>query len=121
MATEQYREVSYIRRNGEPRESLTADTTLVFHGRKAYRRIRSKFVRGYYTDVPCDGDPVEYERQLLHEKRVMADFDERQRLGAVPKPPRQEISEACDGCGGDGEYEDKHGNWKTCPKCGGEG
>lgn len=119
MATEQYREVSYIQRADDVRDALTANTTLVFHGGQAYRRIRSKSVPGFYTDVRCDGDPVAYERLLLHEKRVMADFDERNGSGYTPKPPRVERDGQCEGCGGDGEYEDKHGNWKTCPACGG--
>lgn len=120
MASEQYREISYIQRKGDTQDALTSDTTLVFHGKQAYRRIRSHTVPGFYTDVRCDGDPVEYERVLLNEKRIMADFDKHNASRAVPKPkPREDVG-PCQECIG-GEYEDKHGNWKTCPVCGGEG
>ena len=117
---EQYREISYIQRAGDSTDALTADTTLVFHGGQAYRRIRSKSVPGFYTDVRCDGDPVAYERLLLNEKRVMADFDTHNASNAVPKPESSATQGPCSECI-NGEYEDKHGNWKTCPACGGEG
>lgn len=118
---ERYREISYTRRNGDD-AGFEADTELVFRNGKAFRRIRSQTVRTYIVDVPCAGDPVAYERRLMVEKREMSRFDDRNRKQrGYPKPATAPRAEPCPGCGGEGEYEDKHGNWKTCKMCGGEG
>ena len=119
VAEERYREISFTRLVGSREDGIEADTTLVFRDGQAYRRIRSKTRPGFYTDVRADGDPVEYERRILHEKRVMSDFDEAGRLRAVPKPAPDVQETVCPDCNGVGEAPDKHGNWKTCRRCGG--
>lgn len=117
---EQYRELSFTRSMSDGK-TFEADTILVIRNGRAYRRVQSKTRPWFCTDVPVEGDPVAYEKRLMHEKRVMADYDERNRLGMVPKPVGVAPNEPCAECGGSGEAEDKHGNWKTCRACGGAG
>lgn len=120
---ERFREFSFLYRLDNGDDPYEADMRVVFdHRGRSYRRILSRVKSGVYADVPMEGDAKLYERLLMKEKRIMADFDDMNRPG---RPILKEITPAvdvqCPDCTGDGEAEDKHGNWRTCKRCKGNG
>lgn len=120
---EQFREISFTRMLETGDDPYEADMLVVFDmDCRSYRRIRSRVRPGVYADVLMEGDAELYEKRLMHEKRVMADFDDANRPGRpIFKTITDEPERVCPACGGIGEAEDKHGNWKVCKQCGGVG
>lgn len=120
---EQYREISFTRMLENGNDPYEADMRVVFDmDGRSYRRILSRVRQGVYTDVLMEGDAALYERRLMHEKRVMADFDDANRPGRpLLKTVSEDTDEPCPACHGSGEAPDVHGNWKTCKQCGGVG
>lgn len=119
MSAERYREISFSRLLDSGDDPYEADMRVVFDmDGRSYRRILSRVRQGVYTDVSMEGDAALYEKRLMHEKRVMADFDDANRPGRpLLKEVTIEQEPVCPACGGLGECEDKHGNWKPCKQC----
>lgn len=120
---EQYREISFTRMLESGEDPYEADMRVVFDiDGRSYRRIVSRMRPGVYADVMMEGDAKIYERRLLHEKKVMADFDDANRVGRpILKEVRAAVQAPCPSCHGEGEAPDKHGNWKDCRHCKGAG
>lgn len=123
MAVEKYREVSFTRMLESGDDPYEADMRVVFDmDGRSYRRILSRVRQGVYADVTMEGNAKLYEKRLMHEKKVMADFDDANRPGRpIVKQVDGHTEARCGDCLGDGEAPDNHGNWKTCQRCEGEG
>lgn len=122
MAADRYREISFTRMLDSGEDPYEADMRVIFDmDGRSYRRIISRVRRGVYADVMMEGDAELYERRLMHEKKIMAGFDDANRPGRpILKQVDGPAETRCPDCI-DGEAEDKHGNWKTCRRCEGEG
>lgn len=120
---ERYREISFTRMLESGDDPYEADMRVVFDlDGRSYRRILSRVRQGVYSDVLMEGDARLYERRLMHEKKVMADFDDANRSGRpIVKPIPSIAQDVCPACHGQGEAPDRHGNWKACGQCGGVG
>ncbi len=122
MAPRRYRELSFTRRSGET-DTMLADTEIVIdEDGKSFYMVRSKTNPLYVVPIPMEGDPAAVASKVLAERRAMAKYDADRAPGvAIAKPVAVATKTPCPACRGEGECEDKHGNWKPCRQCGGTG
>lgn len=120
---DRYREISFTRMLDSGDDPYEADMLVVFgKGGRSYRRIISRVNPAVVSDVLMEGDAALYEKRLMHEKRVMADHDDKNRRGRpILKEVSKPVQVVCPACIGEGECEDRHGNWRDCKQCDGEG
>ena len=123
MASERYREISFTRMLDNGEDPYEADMRVVFdENGRSYRRIISRMNPRVTADIAMEGDARLYEKKLMHEKRVMADYDDKNRPGRpILKVVSGKVEVRCGDCLGDGEAPDKQGNWKECKRCDGSG
>ena len=120
---QEFREISFTRRLESGDDPYEADMRVVFNRKgRSYRRILSRVRPGVFADVPMEGDVALYGKRLMQEKRIMAQFDDANRPGRpILKEVSQVVQVPCPACLGEGEAEDRHGNWRDCRQCNGSG
>lgn len=113
-----YREFSRAALPGK-REEVVADTSVYVRDHGVVHRVHSQTSHGY-KDVRMTGDPVSDTMAILHARKAVMQYDQRDRgVRPVPKPGRRELSHvevlaSCSECGGRGFTEDEYGHEDLC-------